>query len=408
MTANEDFFQGRKPAAVLKHAVLEGYLSVFATMTGSTGSGTVWAIDAYAGPGIYAAIGDEPAAAGSPQIVCDLANRLSARVCLRGVFIERKPTYADQLRTVVGDGGEHVVFNGDAADFLPEAIRAAGSDPVLLFLDPFGVSLPRDLLIETVTGRPRGATTEVLLNFNVEAVSRIGGILMSPRTQPHDVKTLRRADEFLGGDWWRDAFIAARRSNDTASATAAAQEVSRIYQQTVFDRTGLRAVHVPIRRRTSAQPLFFLTLFTRYPKAPYIFIDVASSANQKWREFNRRLALSEDLDRYSGSLIPADMAGSWSEADHRDTEARLEEEWVREIKRNIVALLQERGSLVVATSIAEIYGSTITLAREKHLHRAWDQLSAERVVLPRVTKPKTRDQTIRPFAGPTAEASRSR
>ncbi|WP_200930883.1 hypothetical protein, partial [Microbacterium sp. Leaf351] len=69
---------------------------------------------------------------------------------------------------------------------------------------------------------------------------------------------------------------------------------------------------------------------------------------------------------------------------------------MREIKRNIVALLQERGSLVVATSIAEIYGSTITLAREKHLHRAWDQLSAERVVLPRVTKPKTRDQTIRP------------
>jgi hypothetical protein len=59
VTANDDFFRGRKPAAVLKHALLAEYLTVFTSMLGSRYRGRpLWLLDSYAGPGMYAADGD--------------------------------------------------------------------------------------------------------------------------------------------------------------------------------------------------------------------------------------------------------------------------------------------------------------------------------------------------------------
>lgn len=396
MTEHADFFQAVKPAAVLKHAVLEGYVKVFTTMTGSTGSGTVWVVDAYAGPGEYAQDGDEPAVPGSPRIVCDLAESLAGSGRrLRGIFIEQKRTYAAQLRSVVGTSAEHVVYEGTAGDHLSNALALAGSDPVLLFLDPFGVSLPLDVLVTAVKARPRGAKTEILLNFNLEAVSRIGGILASTKRQPPHEKTLERADQFLGGTWWREEFLKACSDGDDATATEAAFTVAEGFRAEVLQRTGLRGIHVPIRRRAGAPPLFLLTLFTGYPKATYIFVDMASGANAKWRDFNRQKALAEDIEKHSNSLFGVDLFEEISAADHRDAEAALDAEWVRTIKENIAQLIDARAELVVATDIVEIYGTTVTLAREKHLRQAWDELSAEGLVAARDKPTKLRDQTIR-------------
>lgn len=51
MAANDSFFQERKPAAVLKHAVLAEYFNVFCAMVGGSFAGPVWLVDGYAGPG---------------------------------------------------------------------------------------------------------------------------------------------------------------------------------------------------------------------------------------------------------------------------------------------------------------------------------------------------------------------
>lgn len=408
MGNSDDFFQQLKPAAVLKHAVLEGYVKIYATMTGSTGSGTVWVIDAYAGPGQYEADGESPGAPGSPRIVSDLAEDLSKKGRrLRGAFIEAKRSFADQLRSVVGTSGEHLVFHGDAATHLEAALAAAGSDPVLLFLDPFGVSLSLDLLVDSIKKRPADSKTEVLLNFNIEAVSRIGGILESKKPQPHDEKTLARGDAFLGGTWWREEFVKARRADDDASAFRAAEAVAAKYQASVLQRLGLRAVHVPVRRRVGSQPFFLLTLFTSYSKAQYIFTEVASGANQKWREFHRQKALAEDVEKYSTSLFPEDFIESESEAKHREAEAALDVEWVGVIKASIKELLKSHEQLVVATDVVEIYGPAVTLAREKHLRQAWDELDKEEVVQPRIKSQKLRDQVIKPRLA-VAVASRSK
>jgi hypothetical protein len=53
VTANDNFFQQQKPAAVLKHSVLAEHTNVFTSSTGMFGS-TVWALDGYSGPGVYA------------------------------------------------------------------------------------------------------------------------------------------------------------------------------------------------------------------------------------------------------------------------------------------------------------------------------------------------------------------
>ena len=52
MTRNEDFFRSPQGAATMKHAILKGYLPVFAGATGSTSiDNRVAYVDAFAGPG---------------------------------------------------------------------------------------------------------------------------------------------------------------------------------------------------------------------------------------------------------------------------------------------------------------------------------------------------------------------
>ncbi len=72
MTSHDDFFQKKKPAAVLKHKLLAEYTRVFASMVGSRGRGAIWIIDGYAGAGAYE---DENASRGSRLVVLERTRR---------------------------------------------------------------------------------------------------------------------------------------------------------------------------------------------------------------------------------------------------------------------------------------------------------------------------------------------
>ncbi|WP_308465318.1 three-Cys-motif partner protein TcmP [Rathayibacter soli] len=400
---------------MLKHELLRRYLIPFVTMTGSFGTKNVWLIDAYAGPGKYGSDADGVEVPGSPTIICDLSKRqLSRGVKLHGVFIEREKPFVSQLRQVVNEADPqhalHEVLEGDAEQHLGAAVVKAGSDPLLIFLDPFGTSLSLEVLCGAIAGRSKRSPTEILLNFNLEAVWRIGGLLTKKSPNQADEKTLARADAFLGGPWWRRAFVEAR-SGGTQAASVAATHVASEYQRTLFRRTGLHSIHVPIRRRPDHQPLFLLTLFYAHPAAPVKFVEAASAANGAWRSYNKQKDLEAELTKNSDhSLFPDEWLLDMSAKEHERTERDLEAEWVNIIAANIRRLLESSVEITLETQLLEVYGTTVTLAREKHLNRAWDTVAAEGIAQPRLKgqqHPKQWFQVIK-RAAPVVPASGSK
>lgn len=206
MTASDRFFEGRKPAAGLKHAILNRYLPKFVTMTGSRSAGRAFWIDAYAGPGEY-----EDGTLGSPALVVELANALKETVQLDCCFIEKNRAHASTLRQVLrGAGRDWPVLVGSAEKQLQKAVDMADELPLLTFLDPFGVTVPAEVLEETVLTRPQPGPwrsdrkkTEVILHYSDQAIRRMAGVLYaaprSDRAKKARVSTIAALDEFLGG-----------------------------------------------------------------------------------------------------------------------------------------------------------------------------------------------------------------
>lgn len=211
MVSNDEFFQRKQAAAVLKHGILERYMTVFAAMTGSAAStgGRVHYIDGYAGPGRYEPEeGQTVGSPGSPLLAAGTAAHLSDKKRdLRCTFIERDAKHAANLSAVLRSewkgGGSYEVKHGEVAAHLASAVAGTGADPLLIFLDPFGTALGYDLLVQQMLCRAKSAKTEVLLNFNIDSIRRIGGRLFenqaegTPEQKGRDL-TLRRVTDSSG------------------------------------------------------------------------------------------------------------------------------------------------------------------------------------------------------------------
>ncbi|MGH7938526.1 MAG: three-Cys-motif partner protein TcmP, partial [Chthoniobacterales bacterium] len=325
------------------------------------------------------------------------------------VFVERNRQYAENLRSVLAaeasTGLAYNVLTGDVQNRLDEALAIAGAAPLFAFLDPFGTALPYGELQGKLLGRGKSLKTEVLLNLNVQMVSRIGGYLTGEETDDEQTSsgrsaTLARMDEFLGGTWWQDEFREARLSDNEGSAASAAMHVVEAFRDRVREDSGYASFPVPIRRRPGHSPLFIMLLFYRHPAAPYLFNEATSKANADWRNHLRDIELAEILkaQEYKPTLFDSVEEGytaRYSQEQEKQAEARLETEWIDVISDNIRRLIAGNAAIPIAEQIADIHGTTLGLAREKHFTRAWDRLAEEKVVDPRDKGQKPRNQTIR-------------
>ena len=372
LTQNDRFFDEPGLPAVLKHGLLTSYLFPFTAMLGSIDRRKpVWFIDCYAGAGT----------SGSAQDISDGSPILAARVAaksgvdLRCVFVEANRDYAQDLETAlrqrVPAGASYRLFKEEAQTALPKILQLMGTDPALIFVDPFGLGISYDLFKATL-GRPRPARTEILLNYNIEAIRRIGGHLSTP-DRPGAEKSLQRVDASLGGTWWRSVFQENRQKDPEKSAARAADAVTSAFHQMVQQDTGRRAVTVPIRRSSTArEALFELTLFHDHEAAAYKFAFAASTANEKWRKADRERGRITD-DRQAPLFSTAEL----SAADEARIEKQLSDEWTEEIAGNIERLLSTRSQLRLADELPSILGQTYGLARERHINAAKKLLQRE-------------------------------
>ncbi len=409
MAANDSFFQRKKPAAVLKHAVLGEYFCVFSAMVSARTSGPVWLIDGYAGPGAYEADTEGERVNGSPIVALEIAERESrwrSPRDIRCAFIEQNPVYLKQLQGNVKPfqdrGRQALLLGGEVADQLPKAWEAVGTSPVLTLLDPFGVSMDRELMTGTLLARQQ-PPSEVLLNINLEAITRHGGYLHrgqsgSAEVKPHlagQTQGVEKADRFFGGDWWRQRFVDVREQ--TGSAVDAAAAVVQDYAAQVTEQTGALSISVPIRRRANGAPLFLFTLFYRHAAAGYKFADASARASKKWRDAYRQQDLDDCLPKDDSQGMLPDMDNLIREdsaARAKEAEAALAAENREVVTANIRAILETSTQVPVGHTVVQILGSTLSLAGESTILSAWDQLAAERVVHQRDKKKDLWKQVI--------------
>jgi three-Cys-motif partner protein len=342
---------------VLKHAILGRYLHVYASKTGTYSPGRrVVYFDGYAGPGRY-----EDGTAGSPLIAAKVARGVAALRPSRQLdlfLVEKDPDAAEQLRQVMAaegkvPGAEPAIHDGDAAKYLDLLLTACRGVPLFGFLDPYGRGLPLQSLAKLMNrtrdaqGRPQ---TELLINFSDIAVRRTGGRLTTQNPQPGDQARLGNLDEACGGDWWRDAYVAA------GSTAAGVQAVVSGYRQRLERSTSSKSWCVPVRNRGHQEPRYYLVFLSRHPDGLWEFMEALSKAAQEWREF---------IDKEE-----------FGEADRLfDMEPHLEDSWEAAIAANLAKLINEEAApFVVGDRYEAIMGDTLGLAREKHIRAAVKRL----------------------------------
>ena len=351
------FWNERKNAAVFKHAVLDGYLPVFATKTGTYSRGhRVVYFDGYAGQGRY-----DDGTEGSPVIAAKIAETLGARTSRRGLelfLVEQRKTQFRRLAQVMAQmapASPPMIRHGDAGDFIDEVLGFAADSPLFALLDPYGLGLPMRSVVQLMK-RPRDRSgrppTEVLINFSDIAVRRIGGLLTAATRKAPEEVTLMRMDDVCGGNWWRAAYTSERRNANGVAAVVDG------YRRRLCGATGSKDWTVPVRNRAHQEPRYFLVFLTRHPDGLWEFGENVSRALAKWRNACDAAWLGVAPEEVAGALL-------------LDSEDLLEHEWIKEIEANITGLIASRRSpFAVRQQYAAILGSSLGLARSMHIRTA--------------------------------------
>jgi hypothetical protein len=165
--------------------------------------------------------------------------------------------------------------------------------------------------------------------------------------------------------------------------------VANEFQKRVGAATRFGSFGVQVRRRPSHKPLFLMLLFFRHWKAPWKFNEAVSSANDEWREACWR----QDLDDMQSELAdsPEDLFGELTpqlleEAERRSwtkQQQQMRDDWVHVIRDNLKALLVADSTVQLGRRVADVYGETLSLARDPQVRRAWDALAAAGGAAPR-------------------------
>lgn len=360
MTDNDNFFDSPQAAAIYKHALLKRYIGAWAGKVGSTSAGNrVVVYDAYSGPGRYG--DDHP---GSPALLVDTSVALRGLRNVHTVFSEKNPSHRAELQQMLDefkiDRASYEIRAGNAEEEAPGVVQDAGTAPLFVFLDPFGLAVPFETVVYILNARhqprlPRHAQakTEVLLNFSYEAVRRLAGAFRSEkdyRAKPAQIATMDRA---MGGDWWQHL------ARDQAEGWEAA--IMEGYARLIKQRTGCGYITAKVSDALDAAPVYELILFTRHRDGLWAMNDAMSLARADWRKWIVENSVGQGL------------LFSVSFDDDEDA-------WVEEVAENIEQILSTVPAFRVEERLEAVLGRTLGLARVKHIRAAIKRLEANDVV----------------------------
>jgi three-Cys-motif partner protein len=334
--------------SVFKHDLLRRYLPRFAGKTGSVANGVVY-LDGYAGRGRYQ--DGNPASA---ERILQIAEKQGVMgINYRLFFYESNLKSYAILKPVVDEyvarGIQAEVFRSEVIQGLEEVIDAAAGMPLFLFLDPCGLGVPFDVLVNVLTG-PRASKwppTEVLLNFSLEAVRRIGGHVAS--LTPNE-RAMQRLDETVGGNWWRHLV--------TYGVTdEAVDRIVRGFMHRLSRSAQMRLFAISVERAPTQKPIYYLVFGTRNPLGLWHFADDTARATETWWS---TLDAQEAAKEEEADLVPLFDIQIPSHPDISE----VEEEARPVIAENLVCLCQQHGKIRVGSFPAEVFGDYLGRVRE--------------------------------------------
>lgn len=306
-----EYWADKALPSVFKHELLRKYLPQFGGMTGTQSHDRrVVYLDGYAGEGRYE--NKEPA---SGEIALQVASDLrKAKLTLECFFSEAQPKSYARLDEVVrqyrSDGVRAHAHRGEVDGVLDQVVERAVREPLFLFLDPCGLVLPQDRLVEVLAKkRPeKRPATELLMNFSMMAVWRLGGHVRSPKGNE---KSLQRFDDVCGGTWWREYFADAvsSRARDGA-AEDAIEAVAAEYARRLAHRTGMLVQSVPVSHSPRKRPVYRLVFATHSPYGLWVFGDTVARARAEWwkqleeREESALFSLAPDPKEVEARALP--------------------------------------------------------------------------------------------------------
>ena len=166
----DNFFAERREWSARKHALLTNYLTGFTRILGGW-QGTVYYVDAFAGPGVYG----ENKEKGSPVLAAQHAHSLRNKSYqLRCVNVEPDDQYFRDLEQNTQVYRNLVTnFHGTFADHVDTILGNTGVQPTLFFIDPFGVKGMEWQVVSKVLQRDH--ITEILLRVDQNTIQRLAG-----------------------------------------------------------------------------------------------------------------------------------------------------------------------------------------------------------------------------------------
>lgn len=352
-----DFFDEKQAPAVLKHGILKRQLPAFGAKTSwRSPNRQIAYLDTHAGAGRYLD-GSE----GSPAIGTRIANLfegMKQQRDLRCYFVEKDNNTYETLTAHFADH-PHVWIapRGTIEEKIDLVLDKIGDDPLLAFLDPFGLP-PVFAVVERLLGRyehfggrDRGPITDVLMTFSTEAVNRIASLLTSSKSNQGDHASLKRLSDAMAGTWWQSIW-------EGEPENKRLEIILETYMTNIQNTgPGWQVFAVPVFKKLGSPPVYYLVFVTRHPAGVAVFSESCSLAIQDYCEYLER------------GKFPLNFgAGGLKRYGY--------ENWVPEIKANIDNLLRF-GNVEAKDSLPEIYGRTFGLARPTHVHRALKQLAVE-------------------------------
>lgn len=384
-TDKQKFFEKRKAAAFVKHEILAGYLKPYAMKVGVNADEVVF-VDGYAGPGVYDS--GEP---GSPEVALQVSEAIADHRVLRGHFIEQKRTFADALRAHVdgrsADGW--TVHHGSAKDRLPAVLADIGNSPMLMFLDPYGLAVPFDQLVNEVMSRT--AKTEVVVNFSLAALKRLSGALdkeydpltepgpetlfgdrPEPKMTPEQAEAAAKKrdgviaslDAFLGGDAWKEA----KRSGRPEWRS----EVRREWVERLCRESGMQWKHwsIAVPEKVDDESVYDLVLFSRHPHGLWLFNDASSRAYFKLH----KRSWGETADVESGTLFIDELP-------LEESLKQLHASFIDRVAARITDAVASGQSFVTSERMDVLFDESLAgKAGDKHVRAAVKRLHAARII----------------------------
>ncbi|MEU5810946.1 three-Cys-motif partner protein TcmP [Streptomyces sp. NPDC047718] len=332
--------------SVLKHDLLKRYLPQFGGMTGTRAHDRrVVYLDGYAGEGRYA---NGESASGEIALQVAAGLKGNAGITLECFFSEAQRKSFDRLDEVVRQyrarGVRAHAHRGEVDGVLDQVVERAVKEPLFLFLDPCGLVLPQDRLVDVLAHRRLGAwpPTELLMNFSMMAVWRLGGHVRSPHGNE---KSLQRFDDVCGGPWWREYFADAVASHDKdGAAEDAIEAVAAEYGRRLERRTGMLVQSVPVSHSPRKRAVYRLVFATRSPYGLWVFGDAVARARTTWWETLEEREEEDALFSLASVTRP----------DPKEIEAKAVPEIAANLER-LLARTQSRVKLVDHT--LEVFGS---------------------------------------------------